>query len=97
MPHQLAVQTGCSLKDAIALLLMLHILSIADGMLLIYHNSHPDAPPIMIKNFLDGLPEVPFVCDMCQNEIKNRHELSYDLFFKQNMLVQFTVENDVLS
>lgn len=83
MPHQIASATGCSLEEALAVLLLLFRLSVAEAFLLVYHNIHEgDTPPILARGILDGLPQVPFVCEICQEEIASSSELSYDFLFK---------------
>lgn len=89
MPHQVAVATGCSLDEAMGILLLLFNSSLVEALLLVYHNDHLDAPPILARNILDGPPLLPFTCDICQNEIKHRDELSYDFLFKKASNIQF--------
>ena len=90
MPHQIAVATGCSIDEALAVLLLLLRLSTVKGFLLVYHSGHEDNnPPIMARNIFDGLPILPFICEVCQKEIINANELSYDFLFKLIEKVHF--------
>lgn len=96
MPHVLAIQTGCALEEATALLLLLLRLSIVEGLLLVYHNAHIEDPPIIARDLLDGLPDVPLVCDICQEKVFNRGDLSYDFMFRLKESVQFTFKHNAL-
>ena len=79
MPHQVAVATGCGSEEALALLLLLFRLSVVESLLLVYHNAHlGDSPPVLARNLFDGFSQLPFICDICQEEVSNISELSYD-------------------
>ena len=89
--HQVAAATGCRLDEAMGILLLLFNSSLAEAFLLVYHNDHADGPPILARRILDGLPPLPFTCDICQGEIENREELSYDFLFKMADSIRFVV------
>jgi hypothetical protein len=83
MPHQVAVATGCSHEEALAVLLLLSKHSLAEALLVVYHNEHLiDSPPILARSIFEGLPPLPFICDICQQEITSSDELSYDFLFR---------------
>jgi hypothetical protein len=92
MPHQVATATGCGIEEALALLLFLYSLSISNSKLLIYHNNHlENNPPIFAREIKEGLPELPFICDICQTEVQSPDELSYDFLFRLNEEIHFVV------
>lgn len=91
MPHQIAAETGCGLKDAMSLLLFLYHRFLADPYILVYHSTHPDAP-IAIRALVDGLPDVPMMCGDCEDEIVSKDELSYDFYFKFKSELSFCTE-----
>ena len=83
MAHQIAAATGCGIDESLAVLLLLLRLSVVEGFLLVYHNTHlEDNPPAMARDIFDGLPPLPFNCDICQKEVADSAELSYDFLFK---------------
>ena len=81
MPHQVAVATGCSLDDALTILLLLYDRYLAESFLLVYHVSHPEQP-ILTRKLSEGPPSVPVQCDLCERVIENDDELAYDYLFK---------------
>jgi hypothetical protein len=81
MPHQLAGATGCSLNEAMQLLLSLFDQGLAELLLLVYHRAHPDVP-IQSRNLLNGFPQLPFLCSECEDEIMSKDELLYDFLFR---------------
>jgi len=91
MPHQVAASTGCSLTDAMAVLLLLADTCAATPLLLVYHKAHPDGPPILARSIVEGLPSCPLVCDHCEEEIDDPDELWYDFLFKLTEKVQFVL------
>lgn len=93
MPHQVAVATGCGLKEAMEVLMLLFHRHLAEVFLLVYHNDHPDTPAQAL-NISEGLPSLPFICDLCEEEIRDPNELSYDFLFKISDDIQFVVEDD---
>ena len=91
MPHQVASATGCSLNEAMAMLIFLFTRSLAEVFLLVYHNSDQVDPPtpILARSILEGLPDLPITCDVCGKEIEHRSDLSYDFLFKIIEKVRF--------
>ena len=92
MPHQLAVATGCSLDAAMEVLMLLYHLNAVDAFLLVYHDDHPTVPALAIK-LSEGLPVLPFTCDVCEGVITDRSHLLYDFLFKFREPVQFVSED----
>lgn len=93
MPHGVADATGCSLEQAMAVLLLLANQYVVEPYLLIYHSIHPDAPPILARNMLDGPLSLPFACDLCEKTITSRDELLYDFLFTKTNDVTFVFED----
>jgi hypothetical protein len=91
MPHQVAAATGCKLEEAMEVLMLLFHLYLAEALLLVYHNDHPNIPAKAL-NISEGLPSLPFICDVCEKEISNPDELSYDFLFKKKDDIQFVLE-----
>jgi hypothetical protein len=93
MPHSVANATGCSLKQAMELLLSLSDQYIVEPYLLVYHGTHPGDPPILARNMLDGFPSLPFACDLCEEKVNSRDELQYDFLFKKADDIEFVLED----
>jgi len=84
MPHQVASATGCTLDEAMKLLMFLASIDIVETLLLVYHlNENTETPsPIMMRPLNEGPPKLPFTCDECGQQIANQNELSYDFIFR---------------
>jgi hypothetical protein len=93
MPHQVAAATGCELELAMEILLTLYDRELAEQLLLVYHNTHLDAP-IKALDITEGPPALPFVCDGCQAEISDPDDLSYDFLFRLRDQVQLVVDSN---
>lgn len=81
-PYQLAVATGCSLEEATAILLYLFQKDIGKIYILVFHNVHLDKPHIEKRSLESGYPKLPILCDICDEQISDEEELSYDLSFE---------------
>jgi hypothetical protein len=92
MPHQIAVATGCSLETAMGILLLAFNQSLVDAKLLVYHNTHPETPWFLAQNIVDGFPNLPLVCSVCDAVIERDEELSYDFLFKPLATLRFVVD-----
>jgi len=91
MPHQIASATGCSLDEAMSLLLHLSTLDIAKAKTLVYHINDNTDPPVSIltRNLNEGPPELPLVCPICGQDIENYEELLFDFIFILNTKPHF--------
>jgi len=92
MPHQVAVASGCTVDEAMGILMLLTVDKMAEAYLLIYHILDDTDPPVPIlaRRLTDGFPEIPFVCDNCEREITDTNELRYDFLFKIGSTLRFT-------
>ena len=81
MPHELAVAVGCSVQEALEVLMILVSHSLAEAFILVYHSTCPENPqvPFLSRSIYDGLPKIPIVCDICQNNIEDDAELTYKI------------------
>lgn len=77
MPHEIAGPLGLEYSEALAVLAALQAEGYCRNLLLTYHNCEPD---IIIKAtpFEEGIPNFPFVCEICQELIQDINELSFD-------------------
>lgn len=91
MPHQVAVAAGCTLDEAMGILMLLTADEMAEAYLLVYHTTHDNSSqaPIMARKLTEGFPETPFTCDDCGQEINSTHNLRYDFLFKIKEDMQF--------
>ena len=90
MPHEVAAATGCSIQESITLLLYLYHRYLADPYLLTFHTHHPLV--VIEKTHLkEGLPELPIICDHCEEQILNPDELIYEFEFNLRGEIQFYV------
>lgn len=78
MLHQVATSLGCSRVDALTLLFILFNHGLVELYLLTYHIEHPDAP-FEATLLTEGLPDLPIVCDLCDQIITDRDSLQFDL------------------
>ena len=90
-PQQVAQSTGCDLNSAMAVLVLLYDRGLADGFLEVYHQRHPDGPPIRRIRIEEGPPPVPFECEVCEGQVSSVGELYFDLLFRPISDVQFMV------
>jgi hypothetical protein len=95
MPHQVAAATGCSLDEAMGVLLLLVDRALVEAFLLVYHNAHPDIP-VLARSMLEGFPTPPLTCKICEKDIEQGTELSYDFLFKKTDDITFVVESNEL-
>jgi len=96
MPHQVAAATGCELKEAMEVLVLLYHLYLADAFTLVYHNEHPNTPAIALEVSKGVPPALPVICPLCEKEINDPNELSYGFLVKLNENVEFVVQPDDL-
>jgi hypothetical protein len=89
MLHQLSVAIGCDTAEAMEVLLLLVDKAAADAYLLVYHNLHPEGPPIQMVPITKGLPSLPFICDTCEEVIDSESDLFCDFLFRIRRDVQF--------
>jgi len=99
MPHQVAAATGCTLEDAMQVLMLLYDLHLVEAFTLVYHSVHPDAPPAQAlrMDISDGLPSFPIQCPLCEEKIDSPSEVTYGFLFVLNEDVQFVTETDELT
>ena len=81
MPHQISTATGCTLKEAMVILMLLYHKNLVELFLVIYHISEPDSP-ILIRKIDEGLPSLPFLNPLDETEITDSNEITYDFLFK---------------
>jgi hypothetical protein len=81
MPHEVSTTIGCSLIEAMQLLLLLYDRGHAEPFLLVYHKDHLDGP-VTARRLIDGFPDLPFNCELCDQEIDTRESLLFDFLFK---------------
>lgn len=99
MPHQVAAATGCLLKEAMLLLMLLYDRHLVEAFTLVYHIAHPDTPPAQALHMeiSDGLPSFPIRCPLCEEEIDSPSEVTYGFLFVLSEDVQFVTETNELT
>jgi hypothetical protein len=90
MAHHLTSASGCSLDEAISLLMYLSSYDLAEPFLLVYHTLDEADPPVAIlaRKIKEGPPKLPIICVVCGREIENEDELLFDFSFKLNKKFQ---------
>ena len=93
MPHEVASATGCSLREAMAFLLLLYVNSVAEVALLVYdkHDESDPLVPFVSRDITEGIPSLPIVCDVCGREISEPNDLGYDFLFRIVAPVRFAI------
>ena len=81
MMHQLASATGCSLPDAMGIILLLYAKQLGDIQVAIYHKDDLSTP-MFVKRAEEGPPKIPFINPLNESEIGSREELAYDFILK---------------
>lgn len=91
MPHVVATATGCSLEEAMALLIFLYDKNVVDGFVLVYHSKHQDFY-FAKRTIKEGLPILnETYCQVCEENIDDELELLYDFEFIIKEGVSFEV------
>ena len=80
MPHQLAIKLGLRYSEALAILTVLSNSEYIKSSLLIYHNCDPEVPAGAIPYGI-GFPKLPWHCPLCEKNVENYDELSFDVMF----------------
>lgn len=88
MPHQLAVLLGIDYSDALAILAILEADGLCNNKLLIYHRCEPDVPAGAIP-YGQGFPNLPWACPLCQEEVEDYDELSFDIMAIASKVIKF--------
>lgn len=94
MPHSIAVATGCSVDEALKLLLLLYSHYLVEGYLLLYHVEHLDLP-FERRVLHKGLPpSEPITCSICEKSDIPDSDIYFDLEFSPLSPLKFGVSND---
>lgn len=91
MPHQVAISTGCSLIEAMEILLLLFHKELVEAYLLTYHKYHPEVPERTIP-LVEGFPLLPIVCRICEQPITTIDDLTFGFIFRITTPLQFILE-----
>lgn len=78
MSHQLAVILGLKYSTALVVLTLLGLSERTKSSLLIYHNCDRSVPAGAIP-YGTGFPKLPWRCSLCEDEVENYSELSFDV------------------
>ncbi|GBO52510.1 hypothetical protein APA_179 [Pseudanabaena sp. lw0831] len=78
MPHQLAASLGLKYSTALLILTLLGLSERTKSSLLIYHNCDPSVPAGAIP-YGTGFPKLPWHCSLCEEEVEDYSELSFDV------------------
>jgi len=88
MPHQLAAMLGLKYSTALVLLTLLGLSECTKSSLLIYHNCALSVPAGAIP-YGTGFPKLPWRCSLCEEEVEDYSELSFDVMFKALEPIEF--------
>lgn len=88
MPHQLAVRLGIEYSDALTILAILDADGLCKNKLLIYHNCEPEVAAGAIP-YGQGFPDLPWFCPLCEEEVENYDELSFDVMAECAEAIEF--------
>lgn len=78
MPHQLAAILGLKPSTALVILTILGLSDSTKSSFLIYHNCDKSVPSGAIP-YGTGLPKLPWRCSLCDQEVEDYSELSFDM------------------
>ena len=78
MPHQLAVELGIDLSDALAIIAILESHGLSKNRLLIYHKCEPEVPADATP-YGEGFPNLPWKCPHCGEAVESYEELDFDV------------------
>jgi hypothetical protein len=94
MPHQVAIATGCSIEQAMQVLMLLYDQYLANAFTLIYHKSHPEAPPALALqvDIAEGIPHFPIRCPICDEVIASSSDVTYGFLFVLKEKVRFIIQ-----
>ena len=88
MPHQLAAILGLKYSTALVLLTLLSLSEFTKSSLLIYHNCDPSVPAGAIP-YGHGLPKLPWHCSLCEEEVEDYSELTFDIMLTALAPIEF--------
>lgn len=88
MPHDLAIRLGITRPDALAVLAILEADGLCTIKLLIYHKCEPDVPAGAIP-YGKGFPNLPWTCSLCEEEVDNYDDLSFDFMAEVKQSIEF--------
>ncbi|MCP4423424.1 MAG: hypothetical protein GY803_02930 [Chloroflexi bacterium] len=91
MPHQISGAIGCSLKDALGILILLYFMALGELYLLVYHQDNLEVY-IEKRKFSEGHPKIPFVNPLTDLTVNSLSELEYDIQFDLNDDVEIEFE-----
>lgn len=93
MMHEIAVTTGCDFEEVVGMFYLLFSHDAAEAFILVYHKRHNDLPVASHRiPLVEGLPKLPFRCNICDDEIVTIDELSFDLQFQLTKDIEFVSE-----
>jgi len=93
MIHDIAIATGCEFQDAAIILFYLYNYYVAEMFLIVYHNKHLDPPvPSLVRKFLEGFPQFPFTCSVCEEEVVSSAQVTYEFMASLKETVEFISE-----
>lgn len=81
MLHQIASATGCTLDDAMRVLLYLYHLKLVQVYLVVYTVDDPESP-ILIRDFQQGYPDIPFQNPVTEEWVDSYQQLSFEFLFR---------------
>jgi hypothetical protein len=78
MPHTMAIELSVSRADGLAIIAVLQAENLVESKLLIYHTCDPHVPAGFVP-FGQGLPQLPWTCDLCDGIVEDYEDLSFDV------------------
>ena len=90
MPHELAGPLGINYAEALTILMTMFQLQLCQLYFQVYHTCDPDIAVLSVP-FQDGLPDLPFECENCQEDVLTKKDLSYEIMAITTGKVTFLV------
>lgn len=81
-PHHLANVTGITAPQAIAFIACLESDGLSRNLILIYHSCEDFDLVCGAVPFRDGLPRLPWKCDVCNELVEDERELAFRVMAK---------------
>jgi hypothetical protein len=88
MPHEVANPVGLKYSEVLAIFTVLQAEGFCKNLLLIYHSCDQDRF-IKATPYEEGIPQLPYICELCQEIIEDTDELSFEVMAKIQDSIKF--------
>jgi hypothetical protein len=88
MPHEVANPVGLKYSEVLAIFTVLQAGGFCKNLLLIYHDCDQDTI-MKATPYEEGMPQLPCICELCQETIVDIDELSFEVMAKLQDSIKF--------